>query len=145
MRLPNLGNGTVNLSKVEFYPRLSEETLAFAAEIEIDGHKGNVQSDGHGGSPIIFPRTVHDALVAKYEAHAEYPELEVEGVIFGMIAKAADDHEEQKSIKRMIRKGYRYSFMIGDSRQFTRTAPTADQIAKHFGEQFRAVPVVTHA
>jgi hypothetical protein len=44
----------VELKKLAIYPRLSEETTAFAADLWIDGAKvGYAKNDGHGGMTFV--------------------------------------------------------------------------------------------
>src|SRR3972149_5431468 len=44
----------VELKKLAIYPRMSEETTAFAADLWIDGVKvGHAKNDGHGGMAFV--------------------------------------------------------------------------------------------
>lgn len=50
MTFPSLPDCRVNLHNIELSRVLSEETLAFSADILIDGEPaGRVRNDGHGG------------------------------------------------------------------------------------------------
>jgi hypothetical protein len=44
----------IELKKIAIYPRLSDETTAFNADVWIDGQKvGSAENDGHGGATIV--------------------------------------------------------------------------------------------
>lgn len=46
----------IELRKVAHYPRLSQETAAFNADLYIDGVKrATVENDGHGGPNMVHP------------------------------------------------------------------------------------------
>lgn len=53
----------IELRKVEYSARLSQETAAFAADIWIDGFKeGEARNDGHGGPTLISPGALSHRL-----------------------------------------------------------------------------------
>jgi hypothetical protein len=55
----------IELRKITYNARLSEETPAFAADVYIDGKKrGDVRNDGHGGCHRIEPRALDVELGA---------------------------------------------------------------------------------
>jgi len=57
----------IELKRVTYNSRLSEETAAFAADLWINGKKrGDVLNDGHGGPDRIHPYT----LAQEIEAYA---------------------------------------------------------------------------
>jgi hypothetical protein len=58
----------IELRKVAHYPRMSEETEAFNADLYIDGVKrATVQNDGKGGCNMVHPWQVMDEI-NKYAA-----------------------------------------------------------------------------
>ena len=53
----------IELRKISFNARLSEETNAFVADIYLDGKKvGDARNSGHGGSTLISPRSLEIQL-----------------------------------------------------------------------------------
>ena len=55
--------GKVELRRITYNARLSEETAAFAADVWIDGKKvGDVRNDGHGGCNFYSPHTLRNDL-----------------------------------------------------------------------------------
>jgi hypothetical protein len=55
----------IELRKITYNARLSEETPAFAADVYINGKKrGDVKNDGHGGPHMIHPRDLDVELGA---------------------------------------------------------------------------------
>jgi len=53
----------VELKRIQVSTRLSEETIAFAADVWIDGKKaGTAKNDGHGGATSVH---IHDPATAK--------------------------------------------------------------------------------
>jgi hypothetical protein len=62
MKLPNYRRGPVTLKKIDYAPNLSEETLAFTAEVHVDGLVGSARNDGRGGENFVQPAVVVEAL-----------------------------------------------------------------------------------
>jgi hypothetical protein len=55
----------IELRRVSYFARLSQETSAYAADIWIDGKKrGTVENAGQGGPDNIHPRELEDELNA---------------------------------------------------------------------------------
>jgi hypothetical protein len=55
----------IELRKVEYSARLSEETSAFSADVWIDGVKaGQASNHGHGGPTLITPQALSQRLDA---------------------------------------------------------------------------------
>lgn len=55
----------IELRKFSHYPRLSQETDAFNADVYVDGVKrGTAKNDGHGGPNMIHPRELNDQIEA---------------------------------------------------------------------------------
>lgn len=67
----------IELKRISYNARLSQETPAFAADVWIDGKKrGTAENDGHGGSTLIHPFD----LEREIEAYAKtLPPIEVKG------------------------------------------------------------------
>lgn len=144
MKIPNTSHGPLKLTKIDFAPRLSQETLAFAANIEVNGLKGHVQNDGHGGSNHIFPREVAEAV----EAYARtLPPCRVTDewgtdslpysanfLISEMIGKAVEQYETTREHKKMAKKGYTHYTVVGNRTVYSKGAPSAESLTRHFGE-----------
>lgn len=62
MKLGTLKHGPVVLSGVEFFSRMSEETLAFEATLTVNGRSALVRNDGQGGATIIRDHGLSEAL-----------------------------------------------------------------------------------
>lgn len=107
----------IELKKIEYSARLSEETNAFSADLYIEGKKAGITSNrGHGG-----PTDYHginkegDELIRKAEAYCktlppekfemegeEYEiEMDLENFIDNLVTKYIDNKELQKFRKRM--------------------------------------------
>lgn len=145
MKLPNQTHGPVRLSKVEFYPRLSEETLAFNAVVEINGLKGEAHNEGHGGPTSIYPGEV-EAAVNEYAKtlppstdHGFTVAYDADMLIGEMVGRAADDVETAKEYKKMARKGYKVACEFGHQRIYCTVTPTVEQLVRKFGEAARTV------
>lgn len=53
----------IELKRISYSKRLSQETSAYAADVWIDGVKhGTVENSGHGGPDMIRPRELADAI-----------------------------------------------------------------------------------
>lgn len=62
----------VTLGKFKHYARLSEETVAFTADILLDGKKvGTADNRGHGGCTNVRIDTGHPLTVVDLEAHVD--------------------------------------------------------------------------
>jgi hypothetical protein len=64
MKLPNQIHGPVTLTKIDYAANLSQETLAFTADLEIHGLRGRARNDGHGGATFVEPHAVREAVSA---------------------------------------------------------------------------------
>lgn len=136
MKLPNQTQGPVTLSRIDYSPRLSEETFAFAADITIvvNGKtlKGTVENAGHGGDNNIHPREVHDAVeaYAKTLPHepspysAELYPQSYDSLISDLVAKAL----EAKDNVKWVKKGFTHVILVGDRGLYTKGAPAPAQI-----------------
>jgi hypothetical protein len=103
----------VELKNVKLYAGLSQETVAFAATLYIDGKKvGKASNAGHGGSNDV---DVHGEdgrldrdLFQKLETEAETHTWEYEGEthphsLDSYIGELVDDAQEQRDLKRKCR------------------------------------------
>mgnify|MGYP006277905545 CR=1 FL=1 len=147
MRLPNITKGPITLSRIDYAASLSEETVAFSAVIEINGLKGTVSNDGHGGCNFVHPRSVLDAVVAYAKTLPQWSDFGMTGdetydtVIGGMIGRAVDEYEAQKVRKRMLRKGFKYEAICGHRAYYLKDAPTTPWLNKTFGADVASVRV----
>lgn len=85
----------VELKKIEFSERMSEETNAFVADLYINGKKiGYCKNDGQGGPTDYHGNTLDDnILIAKIEAYCKtLPKVKPDGYTF----------EYQPSLETMI-------------------------------------------
>lgn len=64
MKLPSITHGPVSLTKIEYSPRLSQETLAFAAVVTVNGVSAHVRNDGNGGCCMFSDWSVAEAIKA---------------------------------------------------------------------------------
>jgi hypothetical protein len=95
----------IELRRITYNARLSEETAAYAADIWIDGKKrGDVKNDGHGGMDMIHPYGLHQEIDAYAKTlppvtspYGEFPQSAE--TIFGDILA---DHLTRKDLKRQL-------------------------------------------
>lgn len=145
MKLPTQTHGPLKVTKVEYYPRLSEETLAFNAVVEINGLKGNVQNDGQGGSCCFYPAAVEQAINAY--AKTLLPDTsgnytlayDADFLLATIIGRAADEAEKTKDFKKMARKGYKVACQFGERVVYCTTTPTVEALVQRYGEEARSV------
>ena len=121
MKLPDQTKHGVTLSRIDYSPRLSEETPAFAAAIEFGGLKGDVRNAGQGGDNEIHPRALHDAIAAHcatlplIPARYEWENGEASPVTYDcLIAGMIDDAIEANEDRKLARKGFTFKVTAGD-------------------------------
>ncbi len=71
----------ITLKRVKFYPRMSEETNAYTADVLIDGTLvGYIKNEGRGGMSFLQPIPEHRDLVRQAEERARaLPPISFEG------------------------------------------------------------------
>jgi hypothetical protein len=125
MKLPNTTHGPVTLSKIDYAPSLSEETVAFAAVVDIAGKSCRVHNEGHGGANFVSDSAVY-ALIASYAATlppepSDYGEepltYDVDFLISTMIDSAVNAHERKSTLAKMVKAGYTHSIDIANGHQ----------------------------
>lgn len=113
----------IELRKVAHYPRMSQETEAFNADVYVNGVKrGTVENDGHGGPNMIHPHT----LEAEIEAYAktlppdvsEYGELPYSADF--LISTILEEHLLQKELTRRLKKN---TIFVKDGKCYVMKAP----------------------
>ena len=62
MKLPKQTHGPLTLTKIDYAPNMSEETMAFTATVIIDGHRGEVVNTGRGGMTYVRGNKAADAV-----------------------------------------------------------------------------------
>jgi hypothetical protein len=110
----------IELKRITYNKRLSQETSAYAADIWVDGVKrGTVQNDGHGGPDMIHPWE----LGKEIDAYAKtLPQIEIYGtmmstsaeIIFGDLLNA---HLVESDLKRGMKT--KTFFVAGDGKLYT--------------------------
>ena len=84
----------IELRRVHFSERLSEETNAYAAEVYVDGkHVVSVQNDGHGGCDMqrpIPPFTHADLKALNARIAKDFPHLAIDMSAYGKDPIPAD-------------------------------------------------------
>lgn len=110
----------IELKRISYNKRLSQETSAYAADIWIDGVKrGSVQNDGHGGPDMIHPWE----LAKEIDAHAKtLPQVEVYGTMLDMNAEMIfgdllNEHLASEELKRGMKT--KTFFMTADGKLYT--------------------------
>lgn len=135
MKLPNQTRGPVSLTRIDYSPRLSEETEAFAAVITINGLKCGVSNAGHGGSSRIDSREVEaavDAYVKTLPAEASEYSPEPRAITGDyLIATMIGDAITEKNNAKYIAKGFTHA-VVGcwGMTMYIKGAPTAADIAE---------------
>jgi hypothetical protein len=97
----------IELRKVAHYPRLSQETAAFNADLYIDGVKrATVENDGHGGPNMVHPWQVMTEL----DAYAKtLPPEEMFGRMVSLsgdylISTVLEEHLLKKDLQKALKK-----------------------------------------
>lgn len=118
----------IELRKVAHYPRLSEETEAFNAEIYIDGVKrGDVKNDGHGGMNMIYPHTLEreiDEYAKTLPPDPPLPGYESIGAIPWtadyLISHILEEHLLKKELEKRLKKN---TLFVKDGKCYAMKAP----------------------
>ena len=128
----------IELRKVSYNARLSEETSAFTADVWIDGKKeGYAQNHGHGGQTIVQPNTLRTRLD---EYGKTLPQVDIGASTGGephMIVQDADwivddlltDWIARRDLKRALRNRALYTLTDGPGIMQTKVL-TADRLAQ---------------
>ena len=101
----------IELKKIEFYERMSEETNCFAADLYINGKKvGYVKNDGQGGQTDYRGYSKADnEVIAKAEAYCKtlpkvkYHTMEFEQSLEHVIDQLFEDYLKAKEQKKMLK------------------------------------------
>ena len=105
----------VELKKLQVFLRMSEETLAFAADVYVDGKKaGFAKNDGHGGCTMVHLDKSVAAVVGEYALTVVPEEFEAskrslnpyvatEWLIDGMVEKHLAEKEAAKAAKKIAK------------------------------------------
>lgn len=120
----------IELRRISFNARLSQETNAYAADIYLDGKKiGDTRNDGGGGSDVWFipdkkARETFDALIAAMPAHT-YPaghgmkaftvKMDAEvlfGILFDAWLAAKEDAKKEKLLQKHAEKARAQGFVL---------------------------------
>jgi hypothetical protein len=107
----------VELRKFTHSPALSRETIAFTADLYIDGEKvGRAMNDGGGGSnhltmPLEYHKKLNDhtAALPPHKSN-EYGEFPMDTDLF--ISLLAEDMIARKDNLRIVKKGKRTAFQL---------------------------------
>ncbi len=93
----------IELKKLAIYPRMSEETTAFAAALWVDGTLvGYAKNDGHGGSTFV-DWVVSPARRAEIEA-ALKPRVPADYTFVTGVEWAVDEIVETKRVEKAVAK-----------------------------------------
>lgn len=139
MKLPSVTHGPVSLSKIDYAPNLSEETVAFTAVVTIDGKSAPVRNDGRGGNNLVQIREVDDLIEAYAKTlpddQTQYGPLSFNGdyLIATMIEMAISQAEDAK----MKRKGYTHVAVGAGRKLYARgaSAPVFETLVKTVGKE----------
>jgi hypothetical protein len=97
----------IELKKISYNAKLSQETSAYFAEVWIDGVKrGTTQNDGHGGGDHIQPRSLELEINEYAKTLPPLAGVEMEltqdaELIFGRLL---EEHLSAKQLKRLMSK-----------------------------------------
>lgn len=156
MKLPNVTRGPVELSDIDYSPRLSQETAAFAAVVRVRGeHVGDgaccaIRNDGCGGEHVWESRDPKAANVtrAAVEAYAKtLPPIKAYGttlqpdadlVISEMIEAAITLRED----KRRAKQGFTFRADVGQHRYYLRGPRDLDAARAQMGTDGAAATYV---
>jgi hypothetical protein len=113
----------IELRKVSHYPRLSEETEAFNADLYIDGVKrATVENDGKGGCNMVRPWQVMEEI-NKYAATLPSEEMFGRMVLISgdyLISKILREHLLQKDLQKLLK---RKTVFVIDGKCYEMKAP----------------------
>lgn len=147
MKIANQTHGPLTLTKVEFYPRLSQETLAFFAKVSINGLVGEARNEGFGGPTAIFPREVAAAVEAYAKTlppsttYGMTIAYSGESLISEIVAKAADEAETAKAHAKYAKKGFKFYVEVGDRGTYWGQMPDTATLVAKFGEAGRTASI----
>jgi hypothetical protein len=143
MKIKNISNGPLALTKVEYYPRLSQETTAFSAKIAINGLVGEASNDGNGGETLITPREVAAAVDAyaktlpSYEAYGMTMHYTGESLISMLIydesVRAEEEKEQAREIAKYLKKGCKFRVVVEGRVFYCVNMPTTEALTAKFG------------
>ena len=100
----------LELRRFKHYPRLSEETVAFNADLYIDGKKsGSVKNDGHGGANFFSDFAAERKVEAWAKKQPPVPslggplKLDADFAISLLVEAMQLDEEVKKLVRKMIK------------------------------------------
>lgn len=108
----------IELRRFKDYPRLSDETVAFNADLYIDGKKrGGVENDGHGGANFFTDRA------AEREVEAFAKTLPDDPSQYGpiamnddyLISKMIDELMAERDVVKLVKKMVKVAARVGAS------------------------------
>jgi hypothetical protein len=135
----------LQLKRVEFSERLSQETNAFAADVWFRGKKvGYAQNDGHGGCTYVHsygPET-HEAFHEAekyaeslpdivYEGRGKFDDLTIKSNLEQQVDRLFQDWLEAKELKINSNKGVFYEQPNGGRRILAWKGHTIAKMKKH--------------
>ncbi len=96
----------IELRKITYNARLSQETSAYAADVWIDGVKrGSVQNAGHGGPDMVYPQQLAVELYnyAKTLPPTVYQGMTLDASIEGVFGDLLQTHLVTKDLTRALK------------------------------------------
>ncbi len=99
----------IELKNIKISSFLSQETTAYTAALYVDGRKiGTVENDGHGGCDLFSPENGQEDY-ERFDAAEALSKAATGDDIEMVCAKALDDHETAKDLKRLMKSKILYT------------------------------------
>ena len=96
----------IELKKITYNKRLSQETSAYAADVWINGvKKGTVQNAGHGGPDEFYPHTLETEInvYAKTLPPLDFHGMKLEQSAEILLGDILNDHLAAKDLQRILK------------------------------------------
>jgi hypothetical protein len=121
----------IELKRISYNARLSQETSAYAADVWVDGKKsGTVQNDGHGGPDLILPHTLAQQIneYAKTLPPTKFHDMVLPQSAESIFGKLLDQHLVGKSLQRKMKTKILFTVADGKVYEMKGSIPPKDAV-----------------
>lgn len=121
----------IELKRITYNARLSQETAAYAADVWVNGVKrGTVQNDGHGGPDLIFPHTLAQEIneYAKTLPPTKFHDMTLPESAEGIFGRLLDQHLVGKSLQRKMKTKILFTVADGKVYEMKGSTPPKDAV-----------------
>jgi hypothetical protein len=121
----------IELKRISYNSRLSQETSAYAADVWVNGVKrGTVQNDGHGGPDLIFPHTLAQEIetYAKTLPPTKFHDMTLPQSAESIFGKLLDQHLVGKALQRKMKTKILFTAADGKVYEMKGSIPPKDAV-----------------